>query len=151
MLKKTLLTLALLSASLTFAVSPCRAEGGSPALTWAGIELILPLAEPSVVYLYDFIGKENLLGLETALLRIEKWKNATVVVGAVADIDGGGDSALTGEGREFLNGKPFVGLHMDVPEFLLDDKIKIGGFYGRDFSQGKNIIGLKSSFEFRFW
>lgn len=112
-----------------------------------GVELLMPFSDFSVVYLYDFIGKESLIGGETPFIRIEKLKNLTFTIGAVGDASDEGTSELRDRVRQFAeSGTPFIGTHIEIDFFK--DRFSVGGQIGRNLKEGKNIAGLKSSFKF---
>ena len=77
------------------------------------------------------------------------WKKKLyLTAGGIADVEGQGDSALNENGRNTFDGIPFIGIHVKIP---LWEVVNVGGFYARDWEEGKNLAGLKADFALRFW
>jgi len=117
---------------------------------WKGVTVLVPFADVSGVFLYDFIGKENLLGAETPIVLIKKAKDLTLTFGAVTDASTSDDNSGEGELRErerliMESGTLFFGLHIPMN---LRENIELGGFLGRNLAEGKNMAGLKCSVKF---
>ena len=88
-----------------------------------------PLAKVEASYLYDFVGKESLVGIETPILF--SWK-ARLTVGGVKSLDVSGIS-------------PYAGVDWETPPALMQESIKIGAWFGFDFEQKERRGGLKAS------
>jgi len=114
-----------------------------------GLELVNPLANPSIVAIYDFVGKETVIGAEGAFLRHRAAKNWALTVGGVGDADGAGDGELRDRAREFMrSGTPFIGTRYD---FSITDNFNIGAAVGRNLKEGKTIAGIKTAYKIKFW
>lgn len=108
-----------------------------------------PFVDPSVAWCYDFIGKESLLAGEGTILYHEAFKEIGVTFGGAVDASGGGDGELREKAREFIkSGTPFIGIKYT---YDLTKKLHFGCFLGRNLIEGKNIAGLKTAYEIRFW
>lgn len=108
-----------------------------------------PFRDPSVAFIYDFVGRENLLAIEGSILTHKKIKNVSVTLGGASDASNEGTGELRERFREFLkSGSPYIGLRYvyDVTKM-----IHVGAAVGRNFEEGKNFAGVKTSFEIRFW
>lgn len=111
------------------------------------VEVLIPFEKTSGVFLYDFIGQESLLGIETSILRFTKAKNLTLTAGILTDASCANEGELRERERDvYFSGTPFFGLH--IPINLEGDPVELGGFISRNLSEGKNIAGLKCSFKF---
>ncbi len=110
--------------------------------------LAMPLARFDIVHLYDFNGKENLLGGETPVIKFPWRKELSVTIGGVGDLSSPGDSALNQDDRELLRGTPFFGVKYDIPNLTFAERIGVGIFYGRNLNEGDDIYGVKSSYKF---
>ena len=116
---------------------------------WGGFEILNPLANPSLVVIYDFVGKETLAGLEGAFLQHEAVPNWSLTAGALTDFNGEGDGELRERSRDFVeSGTFFFGTRYDV---AMTENIHVGFAYGRNLEEGKNIVGIKTSYNIRFW
>jgi len=106
---------------------------------------IVPFRHLNTVYLYDFVGKENLVAGETPFFRFDKYaEGLTLTVGAVGDFSDENAGELRGRTRRFLeSGTPFIGGHFDVS--LIENRWFVGAHIGRNLEEGVNIAGVKSS------
>jgi len=109
---------------------------------------LMPLMEVSGVFLYDFIGRETIAGVETPVFRLTKYVDGlTFTVGAVGDLSNDGEGELRDRARQLLeSGTPFVGAHIETPIF--SDRVFLGAHYGRNLKEDRNILGIKSSLNF---
>ena len=125
MKKKTIAGLAL-ALMLFIAAIPAAAEPIEFDLVI--VRLRLPLQDAHVVSLYDIVGRQGLVGIETTVL---VRRGLTGTVGAITTLG--------------LEGTPFIGLKAAVPESVFGRKVNVGLFYARDFHQNQNRAGLLAS------
>lgn len=132
------------------------------AVEWKGIDFFLPGMDVSGVWVYDVIGRENLIGIETPFARISKWRGLTLTAGFLTDAEKSPDEGeLREKRRRFLeSGTPFFGAHIPIKEranFLedlllklldIETEVDVGGFLGRNLIEGKNVAGIKCSVKF---
>jgi hypothetical protein len=115
------------------------------------VTLVMPLSNFSGVALYDFNGKESLLGGETTIVKFPKLQTLELTVGGVGDLSNEAQSELNHEGddRQLLRGTPFVGAKYNIEALAIKDILNVGIFYGRHLQEGRNIYGVK--FDKKFW
>lgn len=96
-------------------------------------ELTVPFKTADVVYLYDGINSESLVGGETTIAR--GWDKVSATIGVVTSLSG--------------NGTPYCGADLDAGSILQRyvnlGNIRIGGWGGRNFREGEWSGGLKAS------
>src|SRR5260370_10805192 len=102
--------------------------------SYGPISLNIPLKTTSVVYLYDFHQRQNLVGGETPV--ITGWNRVEGTVGGI--------TSLQGAGTPFIGGKVLIGnvLHKYL---TLPMDLKLGGLRGWNFRLQDAIYGLKTS------
>lgn len=99
-----------------------------------GVDLLMPVTNMQGVYGYDFVGKRNLVGTETSVLR---WRSLYGTVGLATDAD-------PVVNNETVKGIPFLGGHM-AGVSVFGQKVDLGALLGRDFDRGQNIAGAKAT------
>lgn len=104
------------------------------------------LSSPAFGYGYDFVGKEHFLMAETKL--VDYQSKLYLTFGGAFDATSQGDSALGQNARNFFDGIPYLGLHVEVPLWKV---IHIGGFASRDWELGKNLAGIKTNLVIQYW
>ncbi len=115
----------------------------------SGFEILNPLANPALVVIYDFVGKETLAGIEGAFLKHDKVPNWSLTVGGLTDFNGKDEGELRERDRDFVeSGTVFIGTRYDVE---MTENVHVGFAYGRNLEEGKNIVGIKTSYNIRFW
>jgi hypothetical protein len=96
------------------------------------LEMTYPLANTSVISLYDFWTGEGLIGAETTLI---KWHRLGLNAGAVTSFE--------------ANGMPFVSIDFDAAGLVngatYTRLARVGVWYGHDFKAGDNHAGIKAS------
>lgn len=93
------------------------------------IEWKWPGQDTSVVYLYDFVGDQNFVGLETPVLSYKKKIDLTI--GFATKVE-----------EDIEKEIPFAGLKKYV-----SNRISIGAFLGREFQEGESIAGIKANIQ----
>jgi len=81
------------------------------------------------IYLYDFIGSQNLAGFESPFLSYKR--DIYLSVGFAIKIEPGIEKEI-----------PFIGVNHEF-----EDRFSIGLFLGKDFELGEEIAGFKANFE----
>ncbi len=115
------------------------------------VTFVLPLSNFSGVALYDFNGKESLIGGETTVVKFPKHKALELTLGGVGDLSNENQSELNNEGsddRQLLRGTPFVGFKYNIEALTIKDVVSVGAFYGRHLDEGRNIYGIKADKQF---
>lgn len=96
------------------------------------VDVLLPFADVSAVYLFDGKSKTSLVGAETPLVG---WHKLQLTGGAITSIDGAGS--------------PFVGLNLElgnpVSNYISLSALKIGVFAGRNFNTNEYMAGVKAA------
>lgn len=129
-MKRIIVSLAVLLAS----AGSIRAEDK---VIWSkgSVDFLVPVINSSLTYLYDFVGARNLLGAETAFVRVKSFYG---VVGLAADVS-------DGNAGESFKQIPYLGIHTPALASFLNETITIGAFAGRDFNRGDTVAGVKAS------
>lgn len=109
---------------------PVKAD--PPLFEYQGINIHWPLKSVNAVYLYDFVGNKDVVGGETAVISYGAFEG---VIGAIGDL----------ENSEVVKGTPFFGVHLKAPETWMGPRINVGLYAGRNFRDGSNTAGIKSS------
>lgn len=124
-MKKLLTTLGCLFCLGTFAHADVYYSLGK-------LNLTVPWSDPQVTYLYDFQGKQNLVGGEMPIAQLWKF---VATAGAVTSTQG--------------IGTPFVGLNLELPNpapmYASLAALHPGVFGGYNFNSGHAMFGLKAS------
>lgn len=119
-----------LAVSLLLGSSVLKAEGLCQ--NWGTVTVCLPFTDISATYLFDGVAKQSLVGAETPLII---WHKLQLTGGAVTSVEG--------------NGAPFVGINLalenPIRNWVILSDIKPGVFFGRDWTRGENLIGVKAS------
>lgn len=108
----------------------------------------IPGSNFDVVALYDFNGKESLIGGETEVITFPKAPNLALTIGAVGDFSNQDQSHLNQDHRQFLKGIPFAGVKYNIEQLEIKDILNVGAFYGRNFDEDEDIYGIKASKKF---
>lgn len=97
------------------------------------LNLTVPWDNVNVVYLYDFVGKQNLVGGEAVVATLWKFQGTA---GAVTSIEG--------------KGAPFIGGNMwfsnPIPSIAFLNEIKPGVFGGYNWNAKMAMWGVKAAF-----
>lgn len=97
-----------------------------------GLNLCLPFTQVDSTYMWDFVGKQSLVGGETTL---GVWKSLQLTGGAVTSLDG--------------KGTPFAGARLNLTNptenWVPLAALHPGLFVGRDFRNNGWIYGIKFS------
>ena len=124
----------IIAAFLVLGLMACAfAETPKLCFPFEGTQICVPLANTSVVYLYDGINNQSLVGAETPVVIYKRYE---FTVGAITTPTGAGS--------------PTIGADVDllgtaIQNLPLSDDFKIGGWGGRDFNQGRWMAGVKCS------
>lgn len=97
------------------------------------LKLTVPFKTADVVYLYDGVNKQSLVGGETTVATV--WDRVSGTVGVI--------TSLEGQGAPFIGGDIAIGNALD--RFVSLGSIRIGGFGSYDFRSDKAMGGLKAS------
>lgn len=97
------------------------------------LELNIPLKTADVVYLYDGIGKTNLVGGETTVATV--WQKVSATVGVVTSVEG--------KGAFFAGADINTGNALD--RYVSLGSIRVGAFGGYDSRRGAWMAGPKCS------
>lgn len=98
------------------------------------LELNIPLKTTRATYIYDFKGKQNLVGGESPFLTL--WGKVEGTIGAV--------TSLEAQGTPFVGGNVLIGNVLDRWVTLPTD-FSIGAVGGWNFNAEQALYGLKAS------
>ncbi len=129
-MKKYFICLAILLAS----VGSIRAED-KVFYSKGSVDFLVPVYNSAAVYLYDFVAARNLIGVETAFVRVKDFYGVVGLAGDIGDGDAGGSFKQI----------PYLGFHTPALVSLLEGNVTIGAFAGRDFNRGSTVAGFKAS------
>ncbi len=129
-MKKYFIGLAILLAS----VGSIRAED-KVFYSKGSVDFLIPVFNSAAVYMYDFVDARNLIGAETAIVRVKDFYGVVGLAGDVQNGDAGGSFKQI----------PYVGFHTPALVSLLDGNVTVGAFAGRDFNKGDTVAGFKAS------
>lgn len=142
-MKKTLLAFLLLASPLFADTSNIVGPGAAPVPIISpsnpgiyyhigALNLTVPWDHINAVYLYDLVGKRNLMGGESVVATL--W-HVEATVGAVTGLDG--------------HGAPYVGGNLwfsnPIPQLAILNEIQPGVFGGYDWNRGAAVLGLKAA------
>lgn len=101
--------------------------------SYGPVKLTVPFKTADVVYLYDGLNKQSLVGGETTVATV--WERVSGTVGVI--------TSLEGQGAPFIGGDVAIGNVAD--KFVSLGSIRIGGFGSYDFRAQRAMAGLKAS------
>lgn len=117
---------------------PATAPASSIYFQTGPLSLTVPFENVSVVYLYDVVSKQSLVGGETPIAAL---KNKSGTFGVVATI--GAVTSMSGQGNPFIGGN--LMLPNPAPNFVWLGQIQ-PGFFGGYSPNGKHVMaGFKAS------
>lgn len=94
------------------------------------VTLTLPFQDVSVVYLFDLVNEDSLVGGETPFLSMS---DLTLNVGAITSFDAD------------RNATPYFSGDLKMPEKFFGERLNFGAFVGYDFNNNEAIAGIKAN------
>jgi hypothetical protein len=137
----------IIAAALIIATGPGRPAFAAMEYTFKDtVTFVLPFSNFSAAALYDFNGKESLLGGETTVIKFPKHTPLELTIGGVGDFSNHQDSALNNEeARQLLRGSPYLGFKYNIEALQVKDLFHVGAYYGRNWERGEDIYGVKAN------